>query len=263
MSIWFLALLFFCVVNEISSYDSDVLSDENILKMIKYELSHTNLNDKNVHEKLDVEMFFKMIKENISYTNEDAIINLNILNDENILKMIKNEIPYTNFKNEEKLKNLNVEQVLEKIKQEWPFIMLTKEIYFTNIILEVLKRNDLLVREFGSLNLFVTFMCENMDNTLEQLKIYFVPPSDDITGVLVRERIIRLFLIKYHVSNNIRMKEPEEWIKYTSVRPTLLKEYQRRYFIMKKIYNISRNEIIGLTDNTLINRYWYDWQKNN
>ncbi|XP_050524639.1 uncharacterized protein LOC126896160 isoform X8 [Daktulosphaira vitifoliae] len=254
MSIWFLALLFFCVVNEISSYDSDVLSDENILKMIKYELSHTNLNDKNVHEmikhelsqaKLDVEMFFKMIKENISYTNEDAIINLNILNDENILK---------NFKNEEKLKNLNVEQVLEKIKQEWPFI---------NIILEVLKRNDLLVREFGSLNLFVTFMCENMDNTLEQLKIYFVPPSDDITGVLVRERIIRLFLIKYHVSNNIRMKEPEEWIKYTSVRPTLLKEYQRRYFIMKKIYNISRNEIIGLTDNTLINRYWYDWQKNN
>ncbi|XP_050524696.1 uncharacterized protein LOC126896172 isoform X1 [Daktulosphaira vitifoliae] len=87
MSIWFLALLLFCVVNEISSDDSNETKLENflnkmyklaphvdyyqqdVLRLIKIGLFNTNLNDEEIAKMLKKEWPFIRLKKHMAFTN--------------------------------------------------------------------------------------------------------------------------------------------------------------------------------------------------
>ncbi|XP_050524668.1 uncharacterized protein LOC126896168 isoform X6 [Daktulosphaira vitifoliae] len=184
MSIWFLALLLFCVVNEISSDDSNDSKLENFInKMYK-------------------------LAPRVDYYEQD------------VLRLIKIGL----FKT-----NLNDEEIAEMLKEEWPFIMSKKHMAFTNYLLA-----NIIINEQFNLDIFVQFMSINCNLTFDELKKYFVPP----------------------ISTGNPKDEPEEWLNYDSSKITLLKEYQKRYTLMKEIYNISDEEIEGLKHNTLIKRNW-------
>ncbi|XP_050524662.1 uncharacterized protein LOC126896168 isoform X2 [Daktulosphaira vitifoliae] len=206
MSIWFLALLLFCVVNEISSDDSNDSKLENFInKMYK-------------------------LAPRVDYYEQD------------VLRLIKIGL----FKT-----NLNDEEIAEMLKEEWPFIMSKKHMAFTNYLLA-----NIIINEQFNLDIFVQFMSINCNLTFDELKKYFVPPNDDIFVVSIREGAIRDNITDYFVSTGNPKDEPEEWLNYDSSKTTLLKEYQKRYTLMKEIYNISDKEIEGLKHNTLIKRNW-------
>ncbi|XP_050524698.1 uncharacterized protein LOC126896172 isoform X3 [Daktulosphaira vitifoliae] len=87
MSIWFLALLLFCVVNEISSDDSNETKLENflnkmyklaphvdyyqqdVLRLIKIGLFNTNLNDEEIAKMLKKEWPFIRLKKHMAFTS--------------------------------------------------------------------------------------------------------------------------------------------------------------------------------------------------
>ncbi|XP_050524682.1 uncharacterized protein LOC126896169 isoform X8 [Daktulosphaira vitifoliae] len=120
---------------------------------------------------------------------------------------------------------------------------------FTNFILENLK-NDVSF----SLNSFVEFMESIMKNQEKgDPKRYLVPPSNDITGVTLQEQTIHDYLCAYYINNGLTMVKPEVWINNNNSETSLLKEYEKRYELMKELYNISDETIQGLRHIRLIN----------
>ncbi|XP_050524695.1 uncharacterized protein LOC126896171 isoform X2 [Daktulosphaira vitifoliae] len=119
--------------------------------------------------------------------------------------------------------------------------------YYTNYMLEKLD-STVPFRLFS----FMEYMCENTQSTHSDTD--YSPKGNDINDVLIREKIIRQNLTLYFINKGKPIEEPENYIYYEDIKTTLLKQYQNRYTLMEKIYNISEDDIVGLKENTLINR---------
>ncbi|XP_050524689.1 uncharacterized protein LOC126896169 isoform X15 [Daktulosphaira vitifoliae] len=108
---------------------------------------------------------------------------------------------------------------------------------------EVLKNKMAFTISF-SLNSFVEFMESIMKNQEK---------GNDITGVTLQEQTIHDYLCAYYINNGLTMVKPEVWINNNNSETSLLKEYEKRYELMKELYNISDETIQGLRHIRLIN----------